>query len=520
MPYLTYKSLMNLIVRYVYLMLLLVLSACSTTIQVHSEPPSYALEQNKSSTTWQSFNNSLPNDNKDTSWFSLLNTGQVSLIRRLAIIDTAETSIDAQYFLWLEDAVGSLLFERLLAAADRGVRVRLLLDDSFLAGEDSVILALEEHQNIHVRIYNPFAIRGTNMAARYVENINDFSRTNHRMHNKLLIADSTVAIVGGRNIANEYFGFGKVRNFRDFDLLAAGKVVPELSNGFDLFWNSGWAFPVPEIVHKYASDTDLTQLKKDLRYKASHLDHWQEMYQMNSRTRQQSWQDTAKGMLSGDAKLLIDTPHFETKLPTQVSEHLLQALRASNEEIIAVSAYLIMTDELLNTTQLAIDNGVKVSFLTNSLSSTNHVAAHSAYRHHRKDLLRLGAKLYTVRSDAANREEHEVIGFYAEQFGLHSKVTILDKEKVFVGTLNLDPRSMLLNTEMGLLINSYELNAAVREAFIPDFSPQSSWQLQLTENDQLRWYSSDKVLTQQPAGDTGQRIMDFIYGLLPIDLEM
>jgi len=438
----------------------------------------------------------------------------------LALIDTAEISIDAQYFLWLEDSVGSLLFERLLAAADRGVRVRLLLDDSFLSGEDSVVLALADHPNMYVRIYNPFEIRSTSMTERYVENLNDFSRTNHRMHNKLLIADSTVAIVGGRNIADEYFGFGQARNFRDFDLVTAGGIAPELAEGFDIFWNSGWAFPIPEVDHRYATDTDLMRLRKDLRTKASILDDWQNKNQTQNKNWQQNWSEFAPTMISGQATLLLDKPHFENKLPTEVSDKLLQTFRESEEEIIAISAYLIMTDELLNSMQIATNKGVKVSFLTNSLSSTNHVAAHSAYRHHRKAILKTGANVFTVRPDAATRTEHEVSGFTAEQFGLHGKVVIMDTDKIFVGTLNLDPRSMFLNTEMGLLIDSPELNTAVRDAFLPDFSPYSSWQLELTDDDQLLWVSSDEVLTQQPAGSVGQRFMDFIYGLFPIDSEM
>ncbi|PHS24992.1 MAG: hypothetical protein COA83_06945 [Methylophaga sp.] len=211
--------------RLFYLLLLLVLSACAGTMRPHSESPSYALTPSIQSEVLQQFNNNLPNDDKNAPWFSLLNTGQESLARRIAMMDAAVTAIDAQYFLWLEDAVGSLSFEHLLAAADRGVRVRLLLDDSFLAGEDSVVLALAKHPNMHVRIFNPFAIRSSSMVGRYAENIHDLSRTNHRMHNKLLIIDSTVAIIGGRNIADSYFGFDKTRNFRDFDLLTARALL-------------------------------------------------------------------------------------------------------------------------------------------------------------------------------------------------------------------------------------------------------------------------------------------------------
>jgi putative cardiolipin synthase len=253
-----------------------------------------------------------------------------------------------------------------------------------------------------------------------------------------------------------------------------------------------------------------------LRSKASALDKWQATYEMQP----DNWAGLANVMIHGQAELLLDKPHFESKLPTGVAERLLQTFRASEEEIIAISAYLVMTDELLNSMQIATNNSVKVSFLTNSLASTNHVAAHSAYRHHRKAILKTGANLFTVRPDAASRTQYEVPGFTAETFGLHGKVTIIDDDQVFVGTLNLDPRSMLLNTEMGLLIDSPELNTAIRKAFLIDFSPKSSWKLQLSDDGDISWSSVDETLTQQPAGNIGQRIMDFLFGLFPIDSEM
>jgi putative cardiolipin synthase len=181
------------------------------------------------------------------SWLDVQANGPDALRWRLALIDTATTSIDAQYFIWKEDAVGSLLLDRLLQVADRGVRVRMLIDESFLAGEDQVALAADVHPNLELRIFNPFKRRSDNVLVRYVENLNDLERTNHRMHNKLLISDGQAAVIGVRNIAEEYFGFNADMNFRDFDLMVTGKVVPEISGSFDLYWNSDWAFPVAEV---------------------------------------------------------------------------------------------------------------------------------------------------------------------------------------------------------------------------------------------------------------------------------
>ncbi len=368
---------MNLDRNYVLAFVLLI-SGCASSIQPHSEPLSYADPLPLQAKTWEKLLGNLPVDDGSSSWFSVLNIGHEGLLQRLALIDTAEASIDAQYFLWLEDGVGSLLFERLLLAADRGVRVRLLLDDSFLAGEDSAVLAFEHHPNIQVRIYNPFTKRAKSIGKRYVENILDFSRINHRMHNKLLIGDGTSAVVGGRNIADEYFGFGDSINFRDFDLLTAGPIVPELADAFDVFWNSGWAFPVPEVEHEYSSDTELIKLKYDLRAKAAKPDSWQDKSNTLNRDWSDKWAKLAREMIPGQAILLYDKPHFEQKPPTKVAEQILAMFQAADTDILAVSAYLVMTDELLSSTQMLADKGIEVSYLTNSLASTNHTAAHSA----------------------------------------------------------------------------------------------------------------------------------------------
>ncbi len=505
----------------------LLLTACATPLMPHNEPASFAMPVATNNASWDPLLNNLPDDKSDQqggSWFSILNTGQESLYRRLAQIDTATQSIDGQYFLWLEDAVGSLLFERLLMAAERGVRVRLLLDDSFLAGEDAALLAMDEHPNISVRIYNPFVVRQDSMTKRYIENLNAFSRTNHRMHNKLMIADSTTAIVGGRNIADEYFGFGKELNFRDFDVVTTGAAVPELSKGFDVFWNSGWAFPVPEVDHKYKhrdrQGTDFQLLRTDLRYRAAELDPWQSSVRAHPQNWSANWQALAPTMIAGKAHLVQDKPHFETQAPAQLASRIHQETLNTNEEVIAVTAYLVATEGMLETIRQQSEKGVSFRFLTNSLASNNHVAAHTAYRHHRRALLQAGAGLHEVRPDGAGRALYEGPGYHAEQVGLHGKILILDNDRVFIGTPNLDPRSFYLNTEMGLLIESPELNAQVRKAVQPNFSMSNSWRVQLSDEGSLSWHSDDGTLKRQPAGGFGRRIKDFFIGLFPIDSEM
>ena len=506
--------------RILYLVIAAVLvSACATPIKPHDEPVSHAIPSTADNLAWKPLQDNLPSQD-ETSWFSTLNTGEVSLIRRLALIDTATVSIDAMYFLWLEDAVGSLRFERLLKAADRGVRVRILIDDSFLAGEDSVLLALDEHPNIEMRIYNPFEKRSKGMVSRYIENMNDLSRTNHRMHNKLLIGDGTAAIVGGRNIADEYFGFAEERNFRDYDVLATGKIVPDLANGFDLFWNSGWAFPAPEVDHKYANEEDFKRLRRDLRSFASELDTWQSVNGTQRTDWSDDWAKLAADMIEGKAELLLDLPRFDQQAPAQVAHRLREVFMASDEEVLAITAYLVPTDEYIDGIEEQVKRGTRIKFLTNSLASNNHITAHAAYEHHRKALLRAGAELYELRPDGLDRGLYEAPGYRARTFGLHGKVIIFDLDTVFIGTLNIDPRSMYLNTEIGLLITSPELNAKVREELMPSLSERNSWQVRMNDGGDLSWHSYDGVLHTQPTGSFKRRILDELIEPLQLDSQM
>jgi len=498
----------------------LLLSACATPLKPHSQPESFFLPSDPASAAWEPLHSNLPAD-WVTSWFDIQAIGPEALRWRLALIDTATTSIDAQYFIWKNDAVGSLLLERVLQAAERGVRVRLLVDDSFLSGEDEVMLAVDAHPNIEMRIFNPFQLRSSSMLARFIENLNDFERTNHRMHNKLLISDGEAAIVGGRNIADEYFGFDRELNFRTFDVLTTGKVLPEISAAFDVYWNSGWAFPITIVDHKQASEQDLVQLRVDLRANAAVMDAWLATSGTEPRNWPERWAELARTMLPGEATILQDDPHFEEGAPpVQAADHIRKIFSKTNEDVMSVSAYLIPSESLLQIVRELSDRGVRIRALTNSLASNNHIAAHTAYRHRRKQILEAGVELYELRPDAAERAQFEAPGITARHVGLHAKILILDKRLVFVGTINTDPRSMILNTEVSLMIDSPELAAGILAAFAADFSPDNSWRVELNEAGELIWRSGDDVLTHQPAGGIGRRLADFFYGLFPVDSQM
>ena len=504
----------------VLLAALVLLHACATPLKPHPQPESFALPADPAAAEWEPLKSNLPTD-EATSWFDLQDVGPDALRWRLALLDTATSSIDAQYFIWRDDAVGSLLLERLLLAADRGVRIRLLLDDSFLAGEDLVLIAVDAHPNVEVRIFNPFQLRADDMLVRYIENLNDNTRINHRMHNKLLIADSQAAVVGGRNIADEYFGFNQDHNFRDFDVLVTGEVMPQITNSFDTYWNSDWAFPVAIVDHRKGTQAELNQLRGSLRENASVLNDWVEGSAAEPRNWLAQWAALAQTMLPGKATIHQDNPDFaDDASPVRAAAQILALFGQTETDAVSISPYLIPPEDVLHTIDQLSQQGVRIKALTNSLASNNHVAAHTAYRHRRKQLLEAGVALHELRPQAPERTRFEAPGFTAEHIGLHAKILVLDKRLVFVGTLNADPRSLVLNTEVSLMIDSPQLAEAILGAFSTDFIPQNSWRVVLEENGQLSWHSSDGVLDRQPAGSVWRRIADFFYGLLPIDEQL
>ena len=498
----------------------LLLSGCATSLKPLPQPESFALVPDTPGTAWAPLFDNLPGS-RERSWFDIQDVGPEALRWRLAMLDTATTSIDAQYFIWKQDAVGSLMMERLLGAADRGVRVRLLVDDSFLSGEDDMMLAVDAHPHVEMRIFNPFQLRGSKMSLRYLLNLNDVSRTNHRMHNKLLIADGQVAIVGGRNIASEYFDFNKKENFRDFDVLTAGRVLPEISASFDDYWNSGWAYPVTIVDQQHSNASELVSLRKRLRTSAAVLDDWQATADTDPQTLPARWAGLAGRLLPGDAHILEDDPRFDDgNLPVQAADRISRLFSTTRKDAMSISAYLVPSDELLEMAQTLTDRGVKIQALTNSLASNNHIPAHTAYRHRRKQMIEAGIELHELRPNPAERDHFEAPGFGAEIVRLHAKILVLDQRLVFVGTINTDPRSMVLNTEVSLVIDSPELARGILAAFAPDFLPENSWQVTLDERDELQWRAGDEVLTRQPAGSIWERLGDSFFGLLPIDTQM
>jgi len=466
------------------------------------------------STLWDSVGTAAAGD-----WHVLLNTGPAALDWRLRTIDSASSSIDLQTFLWHFDTSGAMVLNHLIAAAERGVEVRILIDDSFLVQEDELILALAEHPNIEYRVFNPFKRRSGGFATRQLLNLAEFSRLDHRMHNKAMVIDNQVAIVGGRNLADAYFGLDSGANFRDLELLLGGSIVEEVSTNFDIYWNNRWSFPVESISHRKASAEQLAEARR-ISTASPHVHDEESLEEMISK-----WLEVVEDGDTGNAILFADNPPADNpksseEAPIQVANELIDLFDSAESEILVVSAYLIPTPELERAVKRALDRGVRVRILTNSIGSNNHLAAHSAYRNHIDTLLKHGAELHETRIHARDRGRYILAPITRKTLALHAKAVIFDGDKVFVGSANLDPRSLRINTEMGFLVVSRPFNKKVREALESDFSTANAWRLELQSNGKVIWVADDQTLESQPALSSMQRIEDWFFSNLPIESEL
>lgn len=443
-------------------------------------------------------------------WVSLLNTGAEAIDWRIRLTDSATQSIDLQSFLWLDDSVGQSVMAHLLAAADRGVRIRILLDDTFTAGHDADISQLDEHENIEFRIYNPYSHHDHGMIGRQLFNLGEFSRVDHRMHNKAIVVDNRAAIIGGRNIADEYFGWHPEANFRDLELLCVGESVQAISDEFDLYWNNDWAYP--------SSYLDL---------KSSNLSRPRERLPLpeSGDARLATWLKTSKEGHSVEYTVLNDipppsNPALRSEWPNQLAGELAKIFGQAKKEIIIQSAYLIPIPELEEVIANAIVRGVRVKILTNSMSSNNHLAAHASYEHHIKKLLESGVELYEIRILAEDRERYIRPPVGEKHLALHAKFAVIDDDLSVIGSANLDPRSLRLNSEMTLLLKSKSLNQQLRENCVPDFAPENAWRVKLGKDGKLQWVANDIVKKRAPGTTRSQRLEGWFLGHLPIEGEM
>jgi putative cardiolipin synthase len=439
---------------------------------------------------------------------------------RLALIDHASNSIDIQYFIWTDDEVGNLLLDRLLGAADRGVRVRILVDDLNMAGADKSIAVFSKHPNLEIRLFNPGRVRKSALGG-LGEFLLYFKELNRRMHNKLFIVDNHIAIIGGRNIGNPYFGLSEEYNNVDFDLLLACASKKQISRAFDEYWNSDPTYPGAALSDKDEFDR-YESLRSELnKYLQQHGEKLAS-YPIERRDWSGRFAELPSRMKKARGHFLQDEPVTLDGKELRLGDMIDEVAGEAREEMIFISPYFIPSPDLLESIAQTSSKGIKVKILTGGLDSNNHTSVHSHYRKYRRTILATGAELYEFRHDPSDyvRSLSDVAPITASFISLHLKVLIADRDKLFIGSLNLDPRAMVINTENGIYLESEALGARITDGFELLTSPENAWHVTVNEEDKLQWESSEGVVYSQPARHFGQRISDFFLRLLPIESQL
>ena len=450
----------------------------------------------------------------DQSAFWLLDRADFALDARLALVDDAVTSLDLQYFIWEKDASAWLFARRVLHAADRGVRVRILLDDLCVSAHEKEFASLGMHPNVEVRTFNPFANRTT--AGRVVEFIFRFGRLNHRMHNKSVIADGHFAILGGRNIGDRYFGVYDEFVQNDLDIMAVGPVVDAAAAGFDSYWNSDQAFPLEVAAPRRSANGDLAEFTAFT--EATYLAEKERLqsFSLEPTDWTDHFEDLARGFAAGYGLYVQDPPDVNEEPPERFYVELKKMVARTQEKVIISSPYFIPDDEFAEQLEALAARGIRVVVLTNSLASNNHINAHTSYKRWRERLVEAGIELYESRRDSG------AIGYYTTPptqpgfMGLHSKAAVVDDKWSFVGSPNVDPRSMVLNTENGFFIESADLAARVTALIERDIEPRNAWRVSLDEKGELVWTNDVATVTRQPARGFSQRVVEFFINFMPI----
>jgi putative cardiolipin synthase len=469
--------------------------------------------------TSRSFRNTHPNSD---SGFYLLENSNEALLTRLALADLASRYIDVQYFIWQNDETGRLLLDRLVDAADRGVRVRLLVDDLVLAGDDRNIAAITHHPNFDIKVFNPNNVR-KGIFAPIFSFLTNFRELNRRMHNKVFVVDNQFAVVGGRNIGNEYFGLSTKYNFRDLDVLTTGPVIPEISKAFDEYWNAETAYPGYALSPKTGPDR-LDHLRQDFegRHQADRAFFAATPYPFKRQDWSRQLRHLTSRMHSGEAHFIQDEPVTHRGEQRRLLDTLEYLAEPSHKELLIVTPYLIPVGDFLEDLERLAREGVKVTIVTGGMDSNNHTVAHAHYRKYRKPVLRGGSTLveYKSQPEESQRNIADVPPVESDFICLHIKTLVGDRQRCFIGSLNLDPRAMVINTENGLLIDSPGLSRQLASRIDAMKTPENAWNVTLDSHNRLHWTSSDGTRTSEPARTFGQRFSAFFFQLLPIESQL
>ncbi|PSV45853.1 phospholipase D family protein [Photobacterium sp. GB-36] len=443
------------------------------------------------------------------------NTGWDALAQRLALVEAAEHTIDIQYYIWNSDSSGRYLASRLVAAADRGVYVRVLLDDINLNDREALLTKLDAHPNIDIRIFNPIPTRN---AGKWISFVGDFSRLNRRMHNKSFTVDGAFTVVGGRNIGDEYFDLSHELNLRDRDVLASGKVVADVQRSFNDYWNSEWAYSVDLLRDKAKP---LPQLMLNTIPVPEYKNYPALPQSQNAAMTYLSTQ--LKKMTGAKATYIADKPIPDdvdnTDQPKATAQYLSTLAKNTKNDIIIESAYLVFDDKQLEGLQQLSQKGVEIKALTNSMASNDLVTNHSGYAGRRQDMLESGMDLYELKPDAKLCkiviQDNDKCAPNAV-YGLHAKSAVFDHQIATIGSFNFNLRSTYLNTESLLVIENPKIATELATTLEGAMQDTNSWHLSLDDGD-VYWHSGNETWDSEPNTKQWDRMKSELLQLLPIE---
>jgi len=502
-------------------LILSMLSGCASLPLNYPSTSTTALPQPEETSLWRRIQPQLDSHPGD-SGFYLLPSGVDAFVARILLIDAAERTLDLQYYIFNGEITPKLVVDRMLAAADRGVRIRLLVDDWNIKGKDYVLAMINAHPNIEVRVFNPVAGSRSSFLSRPFHYLFGARRIKNRMHNKAFIVDNTVAIVGGRNIGDEYFHAQDDINFEDLDIMAVGPITREVSAGFDEYWNHELAIPIQAFVSREPPAEDVEKARKI-------LDEHRETVKATEYGRKLRESDLLKRLEVGrlpvvwaQGEVLYDRPERvnASESPNRsnsMGPRLREIIEEAQNEALLISPYFVPRERGVELFAKMRQRGVTVKILTNSLASNDVPIAHGGYARYRKDLLRLGVDLFELRPTPGQREkkDHTQVGG-SSGAALHAKTFILDRNVVFVGTLNLDPRSVWSDTQNGIVVRSETLARQAARLFEESTSVHCAFRVTLrtsaveasgspSESTRLEWITEEngKELRYSHEPETG-----------------
>ena len=437
---------------------------------------------------------------KNLSGFRLLSSGEAALASLIALADHAERTLDIQYYIIHEDESTRTLLHHVRLAADRGVRVRVLVDDLNTAGEDRRFMHLSSHANVEVRVFNPFTAGRFSTWTRFIASATDIRRINHRMHNKLFVADDALAITGGRNIGDQYFTLDPRSNFVDLDVVAAGAIVPQLSASFDQFWNSKYAIPIASVAGSVEAETSSAP---PIEAQLSDSDKWLAR-ELDAQKLELIWAP-ATVLADRPAKIASETSPDEE---LTIANDITALMGTAKQDLSIISPYFIPGKQGVALIARLVASGVKVRILTNSLASTDSPLVDIGYARYRVPLLELGVDLREMRPKLGQKHAR-FHPFRSSNASLHAKALVIDQKIVFIGSLNMDERSARINSELGLVISSAEIAREVT-GLLDDISTDGSYKLQLDPHGRVEWVSGDggsqKIWHTEPETSRTERI--------------